>query len=291
MVEKFKNRKDFTILKKKVFSVILPICILGLTACGAKNDLTTDVSKDASSMYSSEIESNSESSTDIILDDSSVTDSSLEDNSSEDMSTKDISEDISIVEDTITENTPNYIAMAEEAIYDDDINKAYDYYGMAYWDGDSSVLDKLNELALNADLSDYYLITKYSHICPKAGDNVKSVHIRLKDGTIIENGESIDSNMLDGAVVVMNDENLSDNDYYLVTLASSGEYFMAEDPEPNWAYDTVIVKNREVDFEFTQSVINEDSTYDNLYVGYIDMEDYRNENYHNVTELNFNIIR
>ncbi len=278
-------------MKKKILLTILTICVLGLTACGVQNNSTTNVSKDASSVYSSEIESNSESSTDIILNDFSATDTSFEDNSSEDMSTKDIPEDVSIVEDTITENTPNYIAMAEEAIYDGDINKAYDYYGMAYWDGDSSVLDKLNELALNVDLSDYYLITKYSHICPKAGDNVKSVHIRLKDGTIIENGESIDSNMLDGAVVVMNDENLSDNDYYLVTLASSGEYFMAEDPEPNWAYDTVIVKNREVGFEFTQNLINENSIYDNLYVGYIDMEDYRNENYHNVTELNFNIVR
>lgn len=274
-------------MKKKILLTILPICVLWLTACGVQNNSTTDVSKDVSSMYSSEIESNSESSTDIILDDFSVTDTSFEGNSSEDMPTK----DISIVEDIITENTPNYIAMAEEAIYDDDINKAYDYYGMAYWEGNTDALKKLDELLSNPEFSDFYLVTKYSRICPKAGDEDKSVHIRLKDGTIVKDGESIDINNLDGAVVVMNDENLSDNDYYLVTIASSGEYFLNEDPEPNWAYDTVIVKNREADFEFTQGLIMESPEYDNLYVGYIDMEDYKSENYDNVTELNFNIVR
>ncbi len=285
MVEKFKNRKDFTILKKKVLSAILPICILGLTACGPMNNLTTEEYKISPTETSVVEEAVGDISTEYV----SISDEATTEESVTDEVVSESSEEVEEIE--IVEDISDYVAMAEEAIYDGDINKAYDYYGMAYWDGDSSVLDKLNELALNVDLSDYYLITKYSHICPKAGDNVKSVHIRLKDGTIIENGESIDSNMLDGAVIVMNDENLSDNDYYLVTLASSGEYFMAEDPEPNWAYDTVIVKNREVDFEFTQSVINEDSTYDNLYVGYIDIEDYRNENYHNVTELNFNIVR
>lgn len=285
MVEKFKNRKDFTILKKKVLSVILPICILGLTACGPMNDLTTEEYK----IPPTETPVVEEAVTDVSTEEVSISDEATIEESVTDEAVSESSEEVENVE--VTEDVPDYVAMAEEALYDGDLDKAYDYYGMSYWEGNSDALNKLSEIAANPEFSNFMLMTKYSRVCPKSGDVNDGVHIRLKDGTIVNPGEDINVDNLEGAVIVMNDETLSDNDYYLVTIASVGEYYLDEDPHPDWAFDTVIMKNRETDFEFTASVFSEEPEYDNLYVSYLDIDDYNNDNYDNFVELNFNIVR
>ena len=173
-------------------------------------------------------------------------------------------------------------------IYEDakEYRKAFDAYGHAYWAGVDSASDKVNEIVSNLEDATFVEYTKYAKRLPRTQDSEQTNHIRLADGTIVENGGSIKASDLDGAVFVFNDMDLKEGDYMLVTIGSMGAYYVDEDPEPNWAYDTIAEKGREVDLEWVVGIVKEEN-YDDIYVGYIYREDYNNGKYDDDVELNF----
>lgn len=263
-------------MKKKIILPILTFTLALLVGCGAQKDVEVDNTSPV-------IESTEDAPTD-----SSTEEVSLEELASSDIVLPEEPSEIDDVEEILEEEKESdYLTLAKEAEEAGNLTDAYNYYGHAYWEGNSQVQEKINELAMQLPDLDFASILKYTKMCPVAGDDVKTVHIRLEDGTIVENGGSLKASNIEGAVVVFGDEALTEHDYYVASILSVGEYHVAEDPEPNWAYDTIIEKNHEYSLSDTAALLED--TYDNLCITYIDYDVYSQGNYDAAVELNFTL--
>ena len=100
-------------------------------------------------------------------------------------------------------------------------------------------------------------------------DATETNHIRLKDGTVIEDGGKIKLEDVKDAVFVLNGKEIKKGDDYLtVAFVSKGRYLVAEDDFVNWAYENTtkggesfpIGKN----YEYLAT-----GDYDNIYVAIV----------------------
>jgi hypothetical protein len=288
-------------MKKKI---ILPVILLSiaLTACG-KNEVqdnpvpetNTETSVEEISIESTENTSLEDVSTkSASIEDTPVVEASAEVSTKETLAEESNEENADATKDTsipVSENSQiSYDELAQKALNDGDTLSAYEYYGHAYWEGDDTALEKLNELADN--ITEFSKIMKYAKKCPTAKDDDKSIHVRLLDGTILKDGDTTNLNSLEGAAIVFGDESLLDGkDYYSAEIASKGAYIVNKDPQPDWAYDTVLEKNHEYTISYAYKALKDNDIYDTLCIAYISLDDYKAEKYDNVKEININSTR
>lgn len=288
-------------MKKKI---ILPVILLSLAlaACGKDNvqdspvpEINTETSVEEISNESTENVSLEDASTkSTSAENTPVVEASAEVSTKEALTEKSNIENVDATKDTsilASENSQiSYNELAQKALNDGDTLSAYEYYGHAYWEGDNAALEKINELA--DDITEFSKIMKYTKKCPTAKDNDKSIHVRLTDGTILKDGDTTSLNSLEGAAVVFGDESLLDGkDYYSAEIASKGIYIVNEDPQPDWAYDTVLEKNHEYTISYAYEALKDNDIYDTLCIAYISLDDYKAEKCDNVKEININIMR
>lgn len=105
-------------------------------------------------------------------------------------------------------------------------------------------------------------------------DEVKTNHIRLADGTVVEAGKSVPLDKLKDAIFVLNGDGLKEGeDYLCVCLVTKGEYLVAEDDFVDWAYDMTPIKPGE-GFELsTIAELAAEDGYDNIYVNFVNAKE------------------
>ncbi len=83
-----------------------------------------------------------------------------------------------------------FIEKAVEAGEVPDFEKAYNFYGYAFWEGSESAKCEMENILKSERDKDLYNF-KFDKMCPTSKDNVKSNHIGILNGNIIKDGGKI----------------------------------------------------------------------------------------------------